>query len=448
MARFLSPKDFGLYAFANIFFVTTRVVAGNAFVDSLVQKRISLSPLIYPAFWIVCLVFFLSIPLISGLGFLLEKPLRMPGLFPVLSLLSLGFFSFGLGVVPEAICVEKLNFRPLAIRRMVEQLVGGLFGVYTAILGWGVFSLVAQVLTGSAFGTALLWSFTRFRPKLTSDFSSLMPLRVFFLNRLGTVLAGALGMRLDSFFVGALLGPVALGFYSVAWRLYTVTSVFTNLTINRFAFPFFVSQKGDCKRIQQSYRTFTHLSCMLGSMGYLALFSLANPLLYSFFGNQWGPAIPVLLALAFLGTLGNTFFVGNLLLRALGRADLEFRCVIFPTIANLCLLPFTTSHGLIAVVITLLFSSILTAPLLLFYLKKESGINFSVVIKSGFRPWIAGSISSMVTLFFLNQASLGAGLNSTAQLILGSFIFAFTFLFLTILIDRKFFFFIFSKNFL
>ena len=148
---------------------------------------------------------------------------------------------------------------------------------------------------------------------------------------------------------------------SVAWRLYTVTSVFTNLTINRFAFPYFVSHKDDNVRSRQAYGTFTHLACLLGSIGYLSLLSLANPLLISFFGPQWEPAVPALKALALLGLLGNALSVGNLLLRALGRADLEMRYVSLPIIINLCLLPFTARHGLLAVVSTLIFSSLLAA---------------------------------------------------------------------------------------
>ena len=157
MARFLKPEDFGLYAFANIFFVTTRAVVGTTFVDSLVQKKIGLTPLAHPSFWLVGFCFSVFVPLISGLGYLLEKPLHMPGLFPVLSLLSFGLFSYGLSVVPEAICVEQLHFRLLAQRRILEQFVGGLVGIAAAMNAWGTYSLVAQVLVGSAFGTTLLW---------------------------------------------------------------------------------------------------------------------------------------------------------------------------------------------------------------------------------------------------------------------------------------------------
>ena len=448
MARFLKPEDFGLYAFANIFFVTTRAVVGTTFVDSLVQKKIGLTPLAHPSFWLVGFCFSVFVPLISGLGYLLEKPLHMPGLFPVLGLLSLGFFSFGLSVVPEAICVEHLKLRPLALRRLVEQLAGGLVGVGTAVLGWGTYSFVAQVLTGSALGTILLWSFTSFRPVFCFNFASLAPLRSFFLKRLATVFANAFGLRMDSFFVGALLGPAALGFYAVAWRLYTVTSVFTNHTINRFAFPYFVLHKDDGEKNQQSFRMFTQLACLLGSWGYLALFSLASPLLISFFGSQWKPAIPVLMALALLGVVGNSLFVGNLLLRALGHADLELRYVLLPILTNLCLLPFTTPHGLLAVVATLLFSTFLAAPLLLSYLKKEARLGWADILRSGIRPWTSGGIASLVTWFFLSHASMGANLNSVAQLFIGGVMFVFTFVLIIFLVDRKFIVSLFSKNIL
>lgn len=447
MARFLKPEEFGLYAFANIFFVTTRVVAGTAFVDSLVQKKMGLSDLAHPAFWLVGICFTLFVPFFSALGYLLEKPLHMPGLFPVLSFLSLGFLSFGLSVVPEAICVERLHFRPLALRRILEQFVGGLVGIATAILGMGTYSLVAQVVVGSALGAILLWSFTKFRPKLNFEFTSLAPMSSFFFHRLAAVFGSAFGMRVDSLFVGFLLGPTALGYYAVAWRLYTVSSVFTNTTINRYAFPYFVSHKEDPEKYRQSFETFTHLACLLGSFGYFALLCLAKPLLIAFFGTQWQPAVPVLMLLALLGFVVNALFVSNLLLRALGHADLELRYVTLPIVANLFLLPFSTPHGLLAVVATLLFSTLLAAPLLFYYLRKKAGVGCMEILQSGSRPWISGCTASFVTWLFLHHNSLGAHLTPLIQLSLGGLIFFTAFLIMIFLIDRNFIFTLLSKDF-
>lgn len=448
MARFLKPEEFGLYAFANIFFVTTRVVAGTAFVDSLVQKKVGLSDLAHPTFWLVGICFTLFVPFFSALGYLLEKPLHMPGLFPVLSFLSLGFLSFGLSVVPEAICVERLHFRPLALRRILEQFVGGLVGIATAILGWGTYSLVAQVVVGSALGAILLWSFTKFRPKLNFEFTSLAPMSSFFFHRLATVFGSAFGMRVDSLFVGFLLGPTALGYYAVAWRLYTISSVFTNTTINRYAFPYFASHKEDPEKNRQSFETFTHLACLLGSFGYFALLCLAKPLLIAFFGTQWQPAVPVLMLLALLGFVVNALFVSNLLLRALGHADLELRYVTLPIVANLFLLPFSTPHGLLAVVATLLFSTLLAAPLLFHYLRKETGIGFVDLFNSGFRPWICGAIASLMAWFILNHSFLESGFSSLVQLIVGGLFFCIAFASFIFFIDRKFMLFQFPKTFL
>jgi O-antigen/teichoic acid export membrane protein len=183
-------------------------------------------------------------------------------------------------------------------------------------------------------------------------------------------------------------------------------------------------------------------------MGYLALLSLANPLLIAFFGIQWKPAVPVLMSLSLLGLLGNSLFVGNLLLRALGRADLELRYVTLPIVVNLCLLPFTTPHGLLAVVATLLFSALLSAPLLFNYLHKEVGLGFTEILKSGFRPWISGGGASLITWFFLGHNSLGVNLAPSIQLLLGGLIFLTAFLAMIFLIDRKFVFSLLSGHFL
>ena len=446
MARYLKPDEFGLYAFANIFFVSLRSIAAVTFVDSLVQKKISLTPLIHTLFWIIVGLFIFFIPVCAGLGHILERPLQMPGLGPVLSLLSLGFLAFGFSVVPEAICIEQLHFRPLALRRLIEQVVGGITGVAGAMAGFGTYSLVWQVLIGSATGTLLLWSFVRFSPRFTFDLSGLSDFNSFFFHRLGSASVAAFGQRIDSFFVGSLLGPAALGYYSVAWRINTIAIMFTNAAFSRFTFPLFVSRREDPALFRLSFRKCVHVATLLGGLGFFCLLSLAHPLLITVFGPAWMPAVPVLQGLALFGLWANGIFLAQNALRALGHADVELRYVLFNNIAVFVLVPLLALKGLVWVPFALIIGGFLATPYLLSRLKKLSGITPRQILVHAFRPWLAGLIAASGTWIWLHSLSWVTNQLPVIQLATGGALFVLIYLTTLLLIDRFFIFSLFTKE--
>lgn len=448
MARYLKPDEFGLYAFANIFFVSLRSIAAVTFVDSLVQKKISLTPLIHTLFWIIIGLFIFFIPVCAGLGHILERPLQMPGLGPVLSLLSLGFLAFGFSVVPEAICVEQLHFRPLALRRLIEQVVGGITGVAGAMAGFGTYSLVWQVLIGSATGTLLLWSFVRFHPRFTFDLSGLSAFYSFFFHRLGAASVTAFGQRFDSFLVGSFLGPAALGYYSVAWRMNTITNMFTNVAVSRFAFPLFVSRREEPALLRLSFGKCAHGATLLGGLGYFSLFSLAHPLLITVFGPTWDPAVPVLQGLALVGLWVNGIFVAQNALRALGHADIEFRYTLINNGLGLILLLLLAPRGLVWVPLALLLSALLATPYLLFNLKTFSGITPWQILMHSFRPWLAGLIATTGTFLWLHSFPWAAKQLPVIQLATGGALFLLIYLTTLLLLDRRFILSLFFKKLL
>ena len=440
IARFLNPNEFGLYAFANIFFISIRSITAVALIDSLVQKKITMTPLVHTFFWIIFGLFILFIPMLSSLGFFLEQPLKMPGLGPVLALLSCGFLTFGLSVVPEALCVEQLHFRPLAIRRIAEQTIGGLAGVIGAYFGLGTYALVAQVLVGSFVGTALLWLFTKYKPRFIFNLNELIVLKQFFFQRLGSAFMAIIGQRLDSFVVGFIFGPLALGYYSIAWRLNSITSIFTNAAINRMAFPLFSSYRDNPTAFRLTFESCSHSASILGALGYFSLFSLSKPLLLAFFGPNWEPAVPILQGFSIFGLLVNGIFVTQNALRALGLADVEFRFSIINNIAFLLLLPFFVLKGLSWVPCVLFISALLGTPYLFINLKRVSGISVQQLFAHSFKPWIAGAVAASTAWLWVNFFSWTLIQSPIIQFITGGAVFLFIYILILFLLDRRFIF--------
>src|SRR5204863_6751459 len=69
-----------------------------------------------------------------------------------------------LEATPAALMERNLQFRSLAIRRLIGGSAGAVAGVTCAIAGAGVWSLVVQALVAGVVGAAVLWRTSTWRP--------------------------------------------------------------------------------------------------------------------------------------------------------------------------------------------------------------------------------------------------------------------------------------------
>jgi PST family polysaccharide transporter len=196
-------------------------------------------------------------PLIAGF-------FRMEDLVPVVRALGLLFPIAGIGTVPESLLQRELRFRLLANRDVLAYGVGyGAVGVVLALLGWGVWALVAAQLTQAAIRMVILLRaappFLRARPTWTS-FLELMEYGVGqSAARLGMITAN----QVDNLVVGRWLGAVPLGEYSRAFQLVSVPATLLGDVIDKVLFPTMARVQDDPRRLATAYLEGTALLALV-----------------------------------------------------------------------------------------------------------------------------------------------------------------------------------------
>src|SRR5690606_5953426 len=111
-------------------------------------------------------------------------------------------------------------------------LCGGMAGVICAFKGLGVWALVVKQLVENSVALLAVMIGARFRPRLMFSRATMgEPLR-YGLAVFGARSIGVIHGRLDSLIVGWVLGATALGFYSVALRVYQHVSEMFNSVID------------------------------------------------------------------------------------------------------------------------------------------------------------------------------------------------------------------------
>lgn len=221
--------------------------------------------------------------------------------------------------VPDAVMRKKLEFEKLAYRNLTAAVLGGIVGVVCALRGFGVWALVVKQIVESTVALVAVMVGARWRPKFEYSFALLdAPLR-YGLGILGVrTLNVALG-RLDTLVVGWLLGPLALGYYGVAQRVYQIVNELFMSVIDTVAVPVLASAKHERGELGRNFLRLVKGSSLLSMTAYASLVALAPLLIEIAFGPNWSSAGPILRWLALAGVVVGPLWFNGAVLLATGR---------------------------------------------------------------------------------------------------------------------------------
>lgn len=334
LSRLLEPEAFGLVALAWVFIGLTDVVAEQGLVDALVQRKHVTKADLDTAFWMTMGLGLVLMVLLAALAVPIATALDQDALAPVLVVLALVIPIGSLSHVQRAILRRDLAFRSLALRTLVGVAVGSVVGVGAALLGFGVWSLVAQRIATQLTGTVVLWRVTPWRPGFAVDMADARQLFGFGKHVVGFRLLNFYNANVDNFLVGAVLGPVALGFYTVGYRILRMVIQLTSNLIDSVAYPLYARLQDDPARFRRAYYKSSGFAALVAFPAFTMLLVLAPELVSVLFGPQWSESVPVMQVLAILGLVRSVNYANSSSLTALGKPSWRVVIVGITSVLN------------------------------------------------------------------------------------------------------------------
>ncbi len=299
MARLLDPKDFGLMAMAAIAmrFVSYFVEMGVG--PALVQKPEVTEDDIRISF---------SISFLLGCGFYALTWLLAPvaGLFfhnadvvAVLRVSGLAFILTSLATVSVHLLRRRLRFRDLAVVESTSYIVGyGVCGIFLALMGFGVWSLVFALL-GQIFVTLLIaYFFTRHNMSFKLNWKGVKHFYSFGSRYSVIGFLEFIGSNLDSIFIGRMLGETHVGIYNRAQTLTNLPVQYIVNSLTKVLFPVLSEIQTDKKKVGQAYILFLFLVGAFVSAVCLGMIPAARDIVLTMLGPKWEATIPVVKILA------------------------------------------------------------------------------------------------------------------------------------------------------
>jgi PST family polysaccharide transporter len=398
LARMLYPADFGTVALASVFVVLVSVLVESGFAEAIVQRKEVVPTDLNTAFWVnngIGIV--LTIVLVAVAGVISEL-LRQPGLAPVLRALSAVFVLGALASVPQAILRRDLAFRAIALRGLVATAAGGVVGIAMALAGAGVWSLVGQMVATALVGTVILWVMCPWRPGRSVSATSLRLLLRFSAKILGERLALFASRRSDDFLIGVVLGPVALGLYSVAYRIILILTETVIWTLEGVAFPLLSRLQDDAERRRRAFYSLTGLCVAAAVPAFLAVAVLAPELIRVAFGARWAGAIPVMQILALVGIPHAAMYCNKAALNASGRPDLSLRIALLTGVINVVAFVLVVRWGILAVAVSYTASTYLLVPVSVWSVIRVLALDVHSYLRLFVAPLVSGLVMVLAVL--------------------------------------------------
>jgi O-antigen/teichoic acid export membrane protein/SAM-dependent methyltransferase len=318
LARALAPSQFGILAIAALTYNVLQAVNQLGVGDALTYLQDRIDEASRTA---------LSMVLVTGLILMGATWMLAPAIASFFHSPAATFVLRGFAVclpfdaaaqVPIGRLTRSLRFSRRAVTDTVPSLIGAAVTIGVVVSGYPLIGLVAGQVAGSAANAAVAMLVG---PRCLPGWSTVMARR---LLRYGGYLSAAdlvnLGLlNVDYIIVGHVLGPVALGLYSLAYRICFMPYLSIAFVANGAVFPYYCrlpSRQAIARTAENTVGLITALS--IPWFASLVLFAGDIALL----GSKWAPAAGAVRFLAVYGLFLSLILSALQVLKAVGRSDL------------------------------------------------------------------------------------------------------------------------------
>ncbi|WP_211300936.1 lipopolysaccharide biosynthesis protein [Aliiruegeria haliotis] len=292
LSRLLTPSEFGLVAAALTIVALAEVFGKIGIAPSIVQVetltqshiRTGMTATLFSGVVVGAIVFVLAEPL--------GRLYAMPSLPPIVQVFALLFPLRAAGLVSEALIQREMGFRALAAITVVSYLAGYAgVAILLAVLGYGVWALVAGQLAQAALQSLLFIAIGGFRIRPGFDVKVLGGMLRFGLGTTLTQIGNYVALNVDYMIVGRLLGTAALGQYSRAYLLLSQPANIVGNMADKVLFPVLASVQSDRPRVARAYNKTLALTAITQIPAAILLSINAREVILVLMGDQWGAAV-------------------------------------------------------------------------------------------------------------------------------------------------------------
>ena len=398
LARYLAPEEYGLIGILSTYTIIILHLSEMGLGAAIVQKADLQSIHVSTVFWsnlvlglILCILGFVVSPFV---GYFFHSD----DLIIAFSITSLTIILYSLSVVQRSLLSRALIFKHLAIIEVLSAAGLTIVAFGAASMGAGIFSFVAGVITRGLVMLILLWRFNSWRPERKWNYSAFLEMIGFGKWVVFTTFLNQIFVNVDILFVGRVLGPAMLGFYTLAYQLMSYPRAAILPILTRIAYPVLSLMQQDERVFKSAYFKLLFLIALVMFPLFSLLMVVTSDFILGVFGTKWTATIEPLRILCVFAMLYSINGPTIMVCQAKGRPDLGAKLFLINIFLLVISLFFGVKFGIVGVAYTVSIYAIISTIYFQRWVNKLINISYTDLLKSIF-PALFGSLVMVIGAF-------------------------------------------------
>ncbi len=386
LAWAVSPEGVGALAAVSVAVGLGTVLSDLGIGNALVHFRPTENGTLSSLFWINACAAFLTATLFFVFADPIAAAFGVRGHTLLFRITGLFFLIVPFGRMYQMLLQRDLRFKAVAVSEMVGKVVG--LAVFSGYLAFrrdpiaGIWALLADGVVRTVIVVSA--GVKIFRPRAYFSHHNLHEIFRYGLYQTAEHGIGYLVDRLDHIIVGMLLGPSALGLYSLAYSLIAQPVVRIAPVLMRVAFPVFSTLRAGRSQLRSAYYRVLELLSLLLLPVVFFIAALADVFIPLLLGKEWESSIPIVMLFSFVYVGRIISYPLGVLLSAKGWAARSFFLSLSALIVQALLMyPGAVLYGLPGVVFSLiLVQALFFGVEYVFLLRPALGRSFAEMVGS------------------------------------------------------------------
>lgn len=397
----VAKGEFAIMGILAVFIAFSNILIDSGFSRALLNRK-DISDREYTTVFIfnVALSIFLYLILFFVTPFL-SKVFNEPRLILVGRTLFISFLFNALGLIQQTILIKRADFRGLTKVNIPAVSFSVVVAIVMAIKGFGVWALVAQVVSYSFFRSLFLWIYTGWKPKLMFSQSLLMNSMGLSSKLLATSLISAVFNNIYpsiiAFFYPNSMNSVAD--YTQANKYQDIPFSMISNTFRSISMLILseINQEIDrLKRVvSKLHKTISFISFPLG----LFMILIAHNIFELIWGDKWLSAVPFFQILTIAGIVSPFVFVLGELYIARERASYFLGIEIVKRIILVILIWLFIPKGIVGLAVSWVVYTYITLVISLFLSNNLVGYSLITFLKDALPYALVALLANAVAYF-------------------------------------------------
>lgn len=328
LARILDPEHYGVLSLMVIFTTLANVFIQRGFNTALIQNKDVTEEDYSSVFYITLAIAALLYGVLFAAAPAIARFYEMPTLTQPFRVLCLVLFPGALNSIQLAKVSRALDFKKIFRSNVAAILVAGAAGIALALLGAGLWALVAQYLLNVTVACLVMWFTVRWRPRPVCNLQRVKVLFAYGWKLLVSGLIDTLYQDLRSLVIGRKYNSATLAYYNRGKQFPQFIINAINTTVQSVMLPAMSAKQDDRSQVKTMMRNSIMLSSFIIFPMMAGLAGVAEPLVKLVLTEKWLPCVPYMQIYCFTLAFYPVHSCNLQAINAMGRSDIFLKLEI------------------------------------------------------------------------------------------------------------------------